>query len=104
MAQQHQPQWTSRPEVDTNHTNHRAQNVTCLATHGTKLLAGSADGRITTYDLEKRSEIATTPRDRSGHDRSIIGCSWFHDGGLRLAAAKGGATLARESRLTSLHV
>ena len=61
MAQQQQPQWTSRPEIDTNYgwTNHRAQNVTCLATHGTKLLAGSADGRITTYDLEKRSEIAT---------------------------------------------
>ena len=53
MAQQPAPQpWTSRPEIDTNYpTNHRAQNVTCLATHGTKLLAGSADGRVALYDL-----------------------------------------------------
>ena len=35
MAQQQQPQWTSRPEIDTNYSL-RAQNVTCLATHGTK--------------------------------------------------------------------
>ena len=88
MAQQH---WTSRPEIDTNYyTNHRAQNVTCLATHGTKLLAGSADGRVALYDLEKRSEIATTPRDSTGHDRSIVGCSWFHDGGVFVSACCAG--------------
>ena len=93
MAQQPPPQpWTTKPEIDTNYdlTNHRAQNVTCLATHGTKLLAGSADGRITTYDLEKRSEIATTPRDNKGHDRSIVGCSWFHDGGVFVSACCAG--------------
>ena len=90
MAQQPPPQpWTSRPEIDTNY-GLRAQNVTCLATHGTKLLAGSADGRVALYDLEKRSEIATTPRDRSGHDRSIVGCSWFHDGGVFVSACCAG--------------
>ena len=91
MAQQQQPHWTSKPEIDNNYAlTNRAQNITCLATHGTKLLAGSADGRITTYDLEKRSEIATTPRDKKGHDRSIVGCSWFHDGGVFVSACCAG--------------
>ena len=93
MAQQ-QPHWTSKPEIDTNYalTNHRAQNVTCLATHGTKLLAGGADGRVALYDLEHRSTplVATTPRDNKGHDRSIVGCSWFHDGGVLVSACCAG--------------
>ena len=87
MAQQPQP-WTSSPEIDTNYTNHRAQNVTCLATHGTKLLAGRR--RPHHYIRpEKRSEIATTPRTK-GHDRSIVGCSWFHDGGVFVSACCAG--------------
>ena len=90
MAQQPQP-WTSRPEIDTNYNNHRAQNVTCLATHGTKLLAGSADGRIGTYDLEKRyGDRDDAARASSGHDRSIVGCSWFHDGGVFVSACCAG--------------
>ena len=93
MAQPPPQPWTSRPEIDTNYlTNHRAQNVTCLATHATKLLAGSADGRVTLYDLERRSSplVATTPRSKTGHDRSIVGCSWFHDGGVFVSACCAG--------------
>ena len=72
MAQQ-QPHWTSKPEIDTNYNNltNRAQNVTCLATHGTKLLAGSADGRVALYDLEQRSTPASACE---GSDRQSKRC------------------------------
>ena len=104
MAQQPPQPWTDRPELDTNYdlVGHRTQNVTCLSAHGSKVLAGGADGRVALFDLEQRNKplIATTPRDSTGHDRAVVGCGWFHDGGVFVSACCAGNVVVWDASTT----